>query len=160
MRMAISILSALVLITGGGCPLVTTDHADPGGVDAGGAAYPEVPNCQDCPPRAPGPTLGDGWCLDLAFIEQFHPGADTCYRGYGENAGKQCCYDSDGWLIDDDELPAAGTPDFVAPATAEAIDGSCDWLRDPGLILVHWFFDVFLWQQGIVLGQCPAADDP
>lgn len=158
MRSAISVLSLLLLATVGGCPLmVTEDVPDAGAVDADGAApvCADAPNCQGCPPLAPGRMTADGWCLDVMFIAQMHPGADTCYRGYGEYEGRQCCYDSDGCLIGDDDVPAAGTPDFVGPATAELADGSCDWFRDPGRVIAHWFFDVFLESHGIVLGCCP-----
>ncbi|MFH1748838.1 MAG: hypothetical protein ABIG44_17530 [Planctomycetota bacterium] len=162
MKTTIVILATLQVFMGGGCPFVPTDNcpcADTGSENEPATVQcPEVPNCQGCLPYEPGRVTCDGWCRDVLFIDLFHPGAETCYRGYGEQDGAQCCYDAEGCPIGDDVLLAAGTPDYVGPVTAELPDGSCDWLSDPWRLLTHWYYDVFLWSQGIVLGTCPAED--
>jgi hypothetical protein len=110
-------------------------------VDSGGTCT-AVANEQGCPLAAPGDVPGDGWCRDDIAPLLTHAGASTCYRGYGENDGAQCCYDAAGCLIGDDQVPAAGTPDRVGPAACETPSGACDWLADPLRVVRHFFADV------------------
>ncbi len=108
------------------------------------ASCPEVANAQGCPLSAPGWTAADGWCRDTVAPLVTHVGADSCYRGYGDEYGSQCCYDEAGCLIGDDEGSMAGTPDIVGPASGELIDGTCDWFSRPWQVFLHWLFDVAL----------------
>jgi hypothetical protein len=81
------------------------------------------------------PVNDRNWVDSSSTVGRYHPGAKSCYRSkdacaasriyeqdgvlFGKNDyqpehGQQCCYDPNGALIT--QGPAAGTPDFYAPA--------------------------------------------
>ncbi len=106
------------------------------------------------PPPAPSgcPTKKSGldqsyfgpWCKDNDFphIDPSTKCPLDCYRSLPGLSGQQCCYDEDGDLATDENLPDIGdSPDKVSPASGKDADGNCKF-DDLGLILGHIIEDL------------------
>ncbi len=88
----------------------------------------------NCPETHPACGAGDAFCSE--GDNPFHPGAEECFRGYGLNAQKQCCYDSMGCLIYTGA--DAGSWDSVTVALGDNPKGTCVWSYK-GLFWHAWY---------------------
>jgi hypothetical protein len=73
------------------------------------------------------------WCEDNSISEKTLHNGNDCYRGMNEKVGAQCCYDSNGNIVNTGE--GKGTFDIASP-----IDNECDTKTLP--LLMHGTIDL------------------